>query len=686
MKRCYFINAALLLIVNLFTLDTSLAQDYTTQWHLPEGVITRLGRGLVYDIKYSPDGSQLAVATPIGIWIYDALSGKDIKFLKTPSNPINMVTFSPDGNMIASASGSEVLLWDIDTEKPSMTLTAPAGIRILFFSEDGTKLTCVGNKGQIRVWNFEAEKTQIEFADITFGSEYLKDAQFKSVAVSPDGQLLAAVFFAQRAYKFRVWNIKTGKYLISVTSNDRHRTGLVFSPDSKILASGGHIGTIRFADLETDERQEASIRPTNDGFITLAFSPKGKFLATAHRDGVRLWNKAIERKPPWTLARGEDNHQIILNKGKSDIHKLAFSPDETTLLAVSSNGTIRTWNTITWEQGFSLTKHLDSIKRLKFSKVDGALTNVLTSYSGTGNIRIQQWDINLAEQLFTEYLDTKRSGTISLDGKTVVNSNWDGSSLNVWDVKTKLPITILKGQPTRDPQNQLTISSDGKIVASGGRDTLVRVWRTTNSDMDMPQFTLKGHTAPISRLAFSLDGKTLASSSWNATSRKTTIHMWNMIDGTQLHTITKHRNRVRALAFSSDGKILVSASSASNDSTIRLWNTANATQITILRNQNGVKTLQFVPGDKTLVIGKWDGTIHLWNINTNHNLPLVNLLSSTLSKVKNFISKEEPIPFFRGHTGGVSTLAFSPNGKILASGSWDGTILLWDWEKIAPAR
>ncbi len=195
MKKTLPFYTVLLLIVNLFTLDTSLAQDYTTRWHLPEGAIARLGRGLVNDIKYFPDGSQFAVATPIGIWIYDALSGKDIKFLRTPSKPINMLTFSPDGNTIASASWDEVQLWDIDAEKPFMTLAAPARIEILFFSTDGTKLTCVGNKGQIRVWNFDAEKTQMEFEDKKFGSEYLKDSEFKSVAVSPDGQLLAAVFF-----------------------------------------------------------------------------------------------------------------------------------------------------------------------------------------------------------------------------------------------------------------------------------------------------------------------------------------------------------------------------------------------------------------------------------------------------------------------------------------------------------
>ncbi len=454
----------------------------------------------------------------------------------------------------------------------------------------------------------------------------------------------------------------------------------MFSADSKILASSGHMGAIRFANLESDERQETSIRPTNNGFITLAFSPKGKFLATAHRDGVRLWNKAIERKPPWMPAIDEDNHQLILNKGKSDIHKLAFSPDETTLLTVSSNGTIRTRNTITWDQGFSLTKHLGSINRLRFSKTNDVLTNVLTSFSGSGNTRIQQWDINLAEQFFTEYLDIKGSGTISLDGKTVVNNNWDGS-LDVWDVSKKQRIATLKGQPTRDPNNQLAISSDGKIVASGGRDTLVRVWRTTNSDMDMPQFTLKGHTAPIWRLAFSPDGKILASSCWNATSWDTTIRMWNVTDGTPLHTITKHRNRVEALAFSPDGKMLASAS---NDSTIRLWNTVDTTQVSILRKQRGVKILQFTPDGKTLVISKWDGTIHFWNIIMNNQIPIINTLSSLLDGVKDvFPGQDDSIPFLKGDTWGISVLEFSPNGKILASGSRDGTILLWDWEKIA---
>lgn len=101
----------------------------------------------------------------------------------------------------------------------------------------------------------------------------------------------------------------------------------------------------------------------------------------------------------------------------------------------------------------------------------------------------------------------------------------------------------------------------------------------------------------------------------------------------------------------------------------------------------GVSSIHFAPDGKTLVIGKWNVTINVCKIDIVYKVPLINSLSTMLSGMKNSITKEDPpIPFFKGHTFAVSVLEFSHNGKILASGSDDGTILLWEWKKITSFR
>ena len=91
------------------------AQD-SPQWHLPEGVKARLGKGRINEIQYSPDGTRLAVASGIGIWLYDARGGEEINLLTEHTDWVRSVAFSPDANTIASGSyNTTVHLWDANT-------------------------------------------------------------------------------------------------------------------------------------------------------------------------------------------------------------------------------------------------------------------------------------------------------------------------------------------------------------------------------------------------------------------------------------------------------------------------------------------------------------------------------------------------------------------------------------------
>ena len=116
MKKPTFLYIALLLILMLFP-SSGFAQDYT-QWQLPEGAKMRVGKGKINDVKFSSDGDLLAVATNIGVWLYDANVGAEVALLMDKSRNVRRVAFSPDGKTLATGGWSRegaIQLWDIDT-------------------------------------------------------------------------------------------------------------------------------------------------------------------------------------------------------------------------------------------------------------------------------------------------------------------------------------------------------------------------------------------------------------------------------------------------------------------------------------------------------------------------------------------------------------------------------------------
>lgn len=117
MKKIGLLFIVPLLIIGLLS-NRSLAQAYT-QWQLPEGAKIRLGKGWIRDISFSPDGAQFAVATMIGIWIYDAHTGTEIALLNKEPRRIRTLTFSQNGEMLASCDANgEVQVWNTVTGKP----------------------------------------------------------------------------------------------------------------------------------------------------------------------------------------------------------------------------------------------------------------------------------------------------------------------------------------------------------------------------------------------------------------------------------------------------------------------------------------------------------------------------------------------------------------------------------------
>ncbi len=106
------------------------------KWGLPENATLRLGKGQIYDLKHSPNGDLIAVASSIGVWLYDAHSGKEIRLLQKHSYPVNSLAFSSNSKMLASGGSDGIHLWEPHTGQHLFTLTESAANNLVFFLMD----------------------------------------------------------------------------------------------------------------------------------------------------------------------------------------------------------------------------------------------------------------------------------------------------------------------------------------------------------------------------------------------------------------------------------------------------------------------------------------------------------------------------------------------------------------------
>ena len=152
-KTLVSIFLALFLISGLY-LPSTFAQDYA-QWNLPKGAKARLGKGRMNEIAYSPDGTRLAVAGGIGIWLYDTQTGEALDLLTGHTSLVYSVSFSPDGQSLASGSrNGTVRIWDVNTGRQLRTLTEHTSyVFSVSFSPDGQTLASGNGDKTVRIWD-----------------------------------------------------------------------------------------------------------------------------------------------------------------------------------------------------------------------------------------------------------------------------------------------------------------------------------------------------------------------------------------------------------------------------------------------------------------------------------------------------------------------------------------------------
>ncbi len=607
-------------------MQNNLQQD-STKWKLPDGAKARLGKGFVYDLTYSPDGKLLAASGTMGIWIYDADTGEELNLLIGHTDGVSSVAFTPDNKLLASGSkDNSIRVWDPHTGQHKLTFTGHQDeVYSVAFSPDGKTLVSGGADETIRLWDVSTGELRLTFAGHAGG--------VSTVIYAPDGKTLASHGWDET---IRLWDAHTGEFLHSFSGHTGEIRDIAYSPNGKTLASGGDDGTIRLWETHTGHLKTTLTSAIyNEGVKTVLFSPDGQTLISSYWEDDSLENDAIHF---WDVASGE--HRKTITSPPDTTRHIMFSPDGNTLVHAGSDGTIRFRDAANTTPLRSLTGYAQMFMDMKFSH-DGNMLAVVSS-----DHRLRLWDPHTGKLMNTFYPHPKKISCIACapDGVTLACGGDTDANDMVWLLNTKT-------------------GEHGRSFTGG------RGWAES--------------------AAFSPDGQTLACGDSNGT-----IYLWEVSTGKTIKILEWNEGYVRTLTFSADDKMLVSTS----DTKIRFWN---------LNTGEAVKT---IPGHTVMLSPNWEKfvsidfvgkgskeNIQLWRMDSNE--PLKTLTSRVETSLRacspdgrtlvgfdadgklSFCDAEtyEVIRAFPvGHVQYVSYMAYSPDGRTLATSGWDSTILLWD--------
>lgn len=499
------------------------------------------------------------------------------------------------------------------------------------------------------------------------------------VAISPDGTLFAMGSGAEA----EIWSLESRRQLRAI------RTGAkiscpsfslnlcaAFSADNRVLAVARD-KQIELWDVARESNQPTKSLANAEGVLTLAFSPDGKLLIAGHVGGVvSIWNLESEA-PPVRLSGHVNNvtSAVVDNSGRF-------------LVSGSLDNQAKLWDFTTHAELLTLAGHEDAVLGVAISP-NGELIA-----TGAWDNRIWLWDRATGKKL--RVLQGHTGGILSLafspDGQWLASGSEDRTA-RLWDVDTGRHVLTFPGHQN-DVVSVSFVGGEGHHrLATGDRSGDVRLWDIDGIGQREELITLRGHEQPVSVLAFSPDGRLLATASWDKV-----ILLWDLQTKTLSRLLRGHENSVTTVKFSPDGRRLASSS---KDGTIRLWDTTTWTSHPLKFEeawQNKiVREIAFSPDGRQLVAADDDGMIRAWKIEDGrliyvgraHANKIQGLAFSPDGTLVATASEDTTIKLWRvedwsearvlvGHTKGVWQPTFSPDGRFLISGSDDRTARVWD--------